>query len=80
MAADTSAGNGVRLRGAAPDLIREARDDHDPLPGTTGFAGRLDGALVRDVLGREPLFLDRDDPTAWAFAPTELDEIGRAHV
>ncbi|MEF8780044.1 MAG: asparagine synthase-related protein [Haloferacaceae archaeon] len=25
----------------------------------SGFAGRLDGAFIRDVLGREPLFLER---------------------
>jgi len=63
----------TRLRGADPSTVRAARAAGDPLPGTAGFAGEVDGALVRDVLGREPLFLDRDDPTAWAFAPTELD-------
>ncbi|WP_225334608.1 asparagine synthase C-terminal domain-containing protein [Halomicrobium urmianum] len=47
------------MRGASPDLVGTAVDDGDPLPGTRGFAGPLDGALVRDVLGREPLFYDQ---------------------
>ncbi|WP_226023408.1 asparagine synthase C-terminal domain-containing protein [Halomicrobium salinisoli] len=54
------------MRGTDPDSVRRAVDGGDPLPGTRGFAGPLDGALVRDVLGREPLFYDRSasDPTA----------------
>ena len=75
----------TRLRGADVETIRRALDTGDPLPGTTGFAGfsrgashlALDGCLVRDVLGRVPLFVERDadDPTAddaWAFDPTAL--------
>ena len=69
--------NGDDIRGAAPTLVGNALRDRDPLPGTCGFAGRLAAppdrpgpVLVRDVLGRQPLFVDRDadDPTrssAW---------------
>ena len=51
---------------AAPDRVRDALRDGDPLPGGRGFAGRLadppdrDGpVLVRDALGRQPLFVER---------------------
>ncbi|PSP54775.1 asparagine synthase [Halobacteriales archaeon QS_1_67_19] len=68
------------MRGAPGDLVERAIADSEPLPGARegsrrairGFAGRLpDGRLVRDVLGRRPLFSDAatDD---WAFAPDEL--------
>lgn len=66
-----------RFRGADADLVRTALDDADPLPGTRGFAGEVDGALVRDVLGREPLFVERGDdanPSDWAFDRTGLDD------
>ena len=78
------------LRGASPDRVRTALRDADPLPGGCGFAGLLadppnrnssnrEGSLlVRDVLGRQPLFVERvaldpetdrraTDPEAWAF-------------
>ena len=58
-----------RLDGADPETVRGAVETRDPLPGTAGFAGELDGRLVRDVLGRRPLFVDGD---AWAFDPTVL--------
>ena len=58
-----------RLDGADPATVRGAIETRDPLPGTAGFAGELDGRLVRDVLGRRPLFVDGD---ALAFDPTEL--------
>jgi len=61
-----------RLQGADPDAVRRAIETGDPLSGTRGFAGRLDGRLVRDVLGRYPLFVERDDPTTWAFEPGTL--------
>ncbi len=72
---ETTGGDDVR--GAAPMLVADALRDRDPLPGTCGFAGRLaippdrpGPVLVRDVLGRQPLFVDgdADDPTrssAW---------------
>ena len=84
------------LRGASPDSVRDALSDGDPLPGGRGFAGRLadppdrDGpVLVRDVLGRQPLFAEREaiggdsaaatdraptDPDAWSFDRAALDD------
>ncbi len=61
------------LQGAQPATVRSALADADPLPGTQGFAGKLDGQLVRDVLGRYPLFVDATDPTDWAFDRAELE-------
>lgn len=61
------------LQGASPGTVRAAIDAGDPLPGTRGFAGELDGALVRDTLGRYPLYLEADDPTAWSPDPTRLE-------
>ena len=63
-----------RLRGADGPTIRAAIDSGDPLPGTAGFGGVVDGRLVRDVLGRELVYLDaaRDDRD-WSFDPTTLE-------
>ncbi|RQG96836.1 asparagine synthase C-terminal domain-containing protein [Natrarchaeobius oligotrophus] len=65
------------LCGGDPRLVRRAIERDEALPGTAGFAGEVDGRLVRDVLGRVPLFLegDADRPTdapAWSFEPTPL--------
>jgi len=58
------------MRGADPDAVARALADEDPLPGTRGFAGELpDGGLVRDVLGRVPLYADGD---AWSHRPHDL--------
>lgn len=62
------------VRGAAPAAVEQSLRDRDPLPGTSGFAGRLEGQLVRDVLGRVPLFVD---PVAgecgeWSHDPSAL--------
>jgi asparagine synthase (glutamine-hydrolysing) len=73
---------GDGLHGADPATVRRALDDRDPLPGTTGFAGRLDGRLVRDVLGRVPLYTEgkrRSSESdsgagAWSHDPTDLGE------
>lgn len=74
------------LRGASADHVRAALDRGDPLPGGCGFAGllrdppnRTSPVLVRDVLGREPLFVERGtaDPTdanAWSFDRADLDD------
>ena len=75
------------LRGATADTVRATLDAADPLPGASdcgpatmgGFAGRVDDRLVRDVLGRQPIYSEAaaDDPTAdgaWAFFQTDLDE------
>ncbi|MFB6096633.1 MAG: asparagine synthase C-terminal domain-containing protein [Haloferacaceae archaeon] len=75
----------ARLRGGDPGpdadaletLVGRALADGDPLPGTGGFAGALDGTLVRDVLGRVPLFSEAnappDDSHAWAHDPDALE-------
>ncbi|WP_256299166.1 asparagine synthase C-terminal domain-containing protein [Haloarchaeobius salinus] len=63
----------MTLDGTDATTVRRALETGDPLPGTAGFAGELDGTLVRDVLGRRPLFLDdATDGDDWAFDPTEL--------
>ncbi len=55
-----------RLRGTEPPVVRTALENRDPLPGTTGFAGAVDDRLVRDVLGRVPLFVDGASSTTRA--------------
>ena len=60
------------LRGANERTVRRALDERDPLPGTAGFAGEIDGFLVRDVLGRVPLYVE-ETSVEWAFRPTDLD-------
>ncbi|MBP1902090.1 asparagine synthase (glutamine-hydrolyzing) [Halorubrum trapanicum] len=80
------------LRGAAPNRVRAALRDGDPLPGGCGFAGfltdppdRESPVLVRDALGRQPLFVERDaldpetdrrptDPGAWDFDRGACDD------
>ena len=63
------------LQGTDPDTVEGALRDRDPLPGTGGFAGTLpDGRVVRDALGRYPVFTERGDPTNAGSDPTELDE------
>lgn len=51
----------MTVRGTDIAVVREAVAMGDPLPGGWGFAGELDGLLVRDVLGRVPLFLEGAD-------------------
>jgi asparagine synthase (glutamine-hydrolysing) len=64
----------MTLAGASPKTVQTAIEESDPLPGTTGFAGETDGMLVRDVLGRYPLFFDSTDPTTWRHDPATLAE------
>jgi asparagine synthase (glutamine-hydrolysing) len=71
---DEVGGNEERLDGADPETVRAALADGDPLPGTAGFAGLLDGVLVRDVLGRRPVYVDQSAPSRWAFDPTAVSE------
>ena len=60
------------IDGASPEAVRNAIASRQALSGIDGFAGELDGRLVRDVLGRYPLFSESGDPTAWSFDPTDL--------
>lgn len=63
-----------RIDGADSQDVLEAIASGDVFIGGEGFAGCLpDGRLVRDVLGRFPVFHQRDDPTTWAFNPYQLD-------
>lgn len=60
------------MNGADPETVRRVLETGEPLSGADGFAGELDGRLVRDVLGRYPLFSEADDPGAWSADPTAL--------
>lgn len=62
------------IHGVDPAVVREALDTRDSLPGAAGFAGELDGRLVRDVLGRYPLFSEGADCSRWSADPTDLDD------
>lgn len=65
----------MTLQGTTADVVRQAITASDPLVGTRGFAGQLpDGRLVRDVLGRFPLYTQADDPTSWSFSPADLTD------
>lgn len=65
-------GSTPHLQGADPAIVRNAIETDAPLAGTRGFAGQIEGRLVRDVLGRVPLFFERGDPDRWAFDHAEL--------
>jgi len=65
---------GEQLRGAAIETVRQALETGEPLSGTAGFAGAIDEMLVRDVLGREPLYVEAvTNSPEWAFSPELLD-------
>ena len=64
----------MTLSGTDTATVRAAIETGDPLPGTTGFAGLVDGLLVRDVLGRYPLFYESGDHEEWAADPTGLTD------
>lgn len=63
----------MTLTGARSATVRRALDSGEALPGTCGFAGEVDGRLVRDVLGRYPLFVDASEPDRWSHEPAGLD-------
>lgn len=61
------------MKGAPAAHVEDAIGARDPFPGTYGFAGELpDGTLVRDVLGRHPLFYD-PETGATADTPHEIE-------
>lgn len=60
------------MNGADPETVRRVIGAREPLSGADGFAGELDGRLVRDVLGRYPLFSEAEDPGVWSADPTDL--------
>ena len=65
----------TRIRGTDAGTVRRALASGDPFPGTGGFAGFVSrGAshpvLVRDVLGRQPVFGTPDD---WGFSPAAIE-------
>jgi asparagine synthase (glutamine-hydrolysing) len=63
------------VEGASPETVRTALRDGAALPECDGFAGVVDGSVVRDVLGRRPLFVGRGDRGwRWARSPRELDD------
>lgn len=67
------------LRGAPAKTVHDAIDGDVALSGTGGFAGYINGMLVRDVLGRQPIFLEtagqftQDVMPDWAFDPLSLE-------
>ena len=69
------------LRGTTPEVVRSALETGDPFPGTGGYAGWVDDVLVRDVLGRVPLFVEEAVlagdrpcvPATTAFRPADLE-------
>ncbi|ELZ16442.1 asparagine synthase [Haloterrigena salina JCM 13891] len=74
----------MTLRGATPETVRAALESGDPLPGTSGFAGEFEGTLVRDVLGRMPVYVETggeadartetgNESREWAFEPGALE-------
>ena len=72
-----------RIRGADPGVVSEALGTGDPLPGARrspaqrpvrGFAGHIEGAVVRDVLGRVPVYTEAADPARWSFDPGDLTD------
>jgi asparagine synthase (glutamine-hydrolysing) len=62
------------IQGGDRGSVRIALYTERPLTGTAGFAGRLDHRLIRDVLGRYPLFTESTDPTTWGFDPRDLED------
>ncbi|MFB6104400.1 MAG: asparagine synthase C-terminal domain-containing protein [Halobacteriaceae archaeon] len=63
-----------RCRGASPSSVAEVISRAAALSGLDGFGGAMpDGRLVRDVLGREPVFYDRETGD-WGFEPAAVTD------
>lgn len=62
------------LYGADVESVEVAITTGSPWTGHAGFAGLLpDERIVRDVLGRYPVFVDDHDPCQWSFDPRDVD-------
>ncbi|MFB6185930.1 MAG: asparagine synthase C-terminal domain-containing protein [Halobacteriaceae archaeon] len=62
------------IRGISELTATLAIKTRDPLPGTAGFAGQLsDGRLMRDILGRYPLFIDPENHR-WGYQPADMQQ------
>lgn len=60
------------LRGASVDAVESVLENGSAVTGLDGFGGQLpDGRLVRDAIGRVPVFRDRDRDE-WGFDPRDL--------
>jgi asparagine synthase (glutamine-hydrolysing) len=80
--ASESKGSSGAIRGASAEEVSRAISSGDSLSGTQGFAGELpDGRLVRDALGRQPIFVDSalngsekdsEERRPWSFSPGDL--------
>jgi asparagine synthase (glutamine-hydrolysing) len=64
----------MTLSGTDRATVEEILDSGTALADTAGFAGEVGGRLVRDVLGRYPLFVERDQPELWSHDPKELTD------
>lgn len=68
----------MTINGISQDEARRAIEGQNPFPGTRGFAGEIDGALIRDVLGRELIYIETEPKQGvgrkWAFDPGQLQE------
>lgn len=66
----------MTINGISQNEARRAIEVQDPFPGTQGFAGEIDGALVRDVLGRMLIYIETEQGGGrkWAFDPDQLQE------
>lgn len=64
----------MTLYGTSLETVQHALASDDSLVGTRGFAGQLpDGRLVRDVLGRVPLYSEATNLSEWSFSPHDLE-------
>lgn len=65
----------TRLHGASEQAIKRAVRSGDPFTGDSGYGGVLSGGtIVRDVLGRYPVFVEAHDLREWAFDPQLLSD------